>query len=108
MKGNAEAAIRTHIKAAWYKWRQLASILTRRDIPIHLRTRIYGTIIRPVMLYGAETWPVSENIEQQINRTDRKMLRWMHRVQLNDRIPSVYILKRSGLRDISINLAQRR
>lgn len=75
--GTTEAAIRARIRAAWNKWRLLASILKRRDIPLHLRSRLYGSVIRPVLLYGTETWPMTKKPEQQLHWTDRKMLRWM-------------------------------
>ena len=107
-KAGAEAAVRGRIKAAWSKWRLMASILTRRDIPIKLRTSLYGTVIRPVLLYGSETWPMTQKLEQQIARTDHKMLRWIHRIQLEDRVSSLEILNRSGLCEIDKALRQHR
>ena len=106
--GNAETAARTRISAAWFKYRQLSSILCRRDVPVSLRCKLYGSVIRPVMLYGAETWATTQAIENQIIRTDRKMLRWIHRISLKEHMSASDILERSCLCDIKDVLARHR
>ena len=107
-RGNVEAAVRNRISAAWLKYRQLSSVLCRRDIPVLLRCKMYDSVIRSVMLYGSETWATTQNIENQLIRTDRKMLRWIHRLSLKDHIPSSDILIRSGLCDIKNILCRNR
>ena len=75
--GDVETAVRNRLKATWNNWHILASTMMRRDIPLKLRLSLYQSVIRPCMLYGAESWPMTQSIEQQIRRTDLKMLRWM-------------------------------
>ena len=107
-KGDAEIAIRNRIKVSWNKWRQISSILTCRSIPIITRCQLYDSVIRSVLLYGAETWPITQKLEMTIFRTDMKMLRWLHRIQLKDKITSKEILQRSKLEDIRLAISKRR
>ena len=106
--GDVETAVRNRLKATWNNWHILASTMMRRDIPLKLRLSLYQSVIRPCMLYGAESWPMTQSIEQQIRRTDLKMLRWIHRVNPSDRVSSRDILSRAGLCDISKLLRQHR
>ena len=107
-KGNAETAVRNRIKAAWNNWRVLAAVMMRRDIPLNLRLSLYRSTIRPVLLYGSETWPMTQALENQIRRTDLKMLKWIQRLHTEDRISTEEILKRSNMLDIGTVMQQHR
>jgi len=39
----------------WNKWREMASLITNRSIPLKIRGSVYVSCVRSVMLYGAET-----------------------------------------------------
>ena len=60
------------------------------------------------MLYGAESWPMTQTLEQQLRRADMKMIRWIYRLNPIDRRSSTYLLQVSGLCDISHLLRQHR
>ena len=40
-------------------------------------TKIYGACIRPVILYGAESWALTKKLKELIYRCDCRMLRYM-------------------------------
>ena len=44
-------AVRTRVNASWKKWRDMASLLTDKKIPLKIRGSVYESSIRPVMLY---------------------------------------------------------
>ena len=50
--GGSEKAIRARVGAAWGKWKEIASLLVNRGIPLHHRGKVYEACIRSVMLYG--------------------------------------------------------
>jgi hypothetical protein len=50
----------------------LGTILKRRSISLSIKIRLYKTIIRPVVTYGAETWTVTSKIEKNFNDMGEK------------------------------------
>jgi len=44
----------------------LGQILKRRSISQSIKIRLYKTIIRPTVIYGAETWTVTSKIEKML------------------------------------------
>ena len=52
------------------------------------------------MLNWAETWQMTEKVEDILKHCDRKMMRYMAGVSWTDRIPSVEVVNRCGLTDI--------
>jgi hypothetical protein len=41
-------------KAGWLKWREASGVLCDPRVPLKVKGKFYRTMIRPVMLYGAE------------------------------------------------------
>ena len=58
--GGSEEAVRARVSAAWAKWRELSGVIYDKKMPRKLKTKLYLTTIRPVMLYGAECWTMGE------------------------------------------------
>ena len=50
---------------AWSKWRELSGVINDKKIPTKLKILIYQTVIRPTLLYGCETWPISVKDEKR-------------------------------------------
>ena len=50
-------------------------IFRSRAVSKAIKIKIYETIVRPVVLYGRETWPVTEMHMKRLNTWERKMLR---------------------------------
>ncbi len=53
------------------------------------------------MLYGAETWGTTKNIEKKISSSDQRMLRHMAHVRWEDRVTSEEVRRRFGVDVIS-------
>lgn len=106
--GGAERAVRTRVAAAWSKWRELSSLLVNRHLPLVRRARVYEACIRSVLLYGAETWALTARLEQIIRSCDRRMLRYLAKIRLSDRVASIEVLRRCGLRCITWEMRRRR
>ena len=96
-EGGCDQEIRQRIKAAWAKWRQVSGVILDKKMPLKLRVKVYKTIIRPVLLYGAETWALRRKEEGILERTEMRMLRWILGVSLMERIESEEIRKRLGV-----------
>ena len=53
----------------------LRPILTKRTISQSIKTRLYKTVIRPTVTYGAETWTLTNKVEKMLMTWERKILR---------------------------------
>ena len=104
--GGAETAVRNRVACAWSKWRELSNLLTNRGIPLRHRAKVYEACVRSVMLYGSETWALTKKLDEVIRRCDRRMLRYMAGVSLQDRVTSEEVLIRCGLSDV-LNVLQK-
>ena len=99
-EGGVERAVRARVASAWTKWREISGLLCNRRIPLKNRAHIYEACIRPVILYGAESWPLTQRLEKCIQCCDRRMLRILTGVSLRDRVSSAEVARRCGLREI--------
>jgi len=65
--GDADAAVETRIRIGWNKFRRLVPLLTKKDILLILRGRLYSSCVRSSMSYGSETWPVGKENQVQLS-----------------------------------------
>ena len=52
----------------------------------HVKGKVYNTVVRPAMMYGAETWAVKKTQQKKLDVAEMRMLRWMSGVTKLDRI----------------------
>ena len=83
-EGGCEHAILKRIQTGWLKFRELSGVLIGKGMSVKSKGIIYTTYIRPVMLYGSETWPTKIEDIRKIQRSEMRMLRWMTGVSLSE------------------------
>ena len=86
--GGSEEAVKARVSVAWNKWRELSGVLSDRRIPRKLKVKIYTTVIRPALLYGAELWTLRKKEEGLLEKTEMRMLRRIQGVTLRDHMRS--------------------
>ena len=69
---------------------------------------IYTTCIRPVMLYGNETWPTKIEDIRKIQRSEMRMLRWMTGVSLSERKGNECVRSMLAIYDVTEVMQQNR
>lgn len=106
--GGCYDAITARIRSTWKNFRELLPILTTRGLSLKVRGHMYNACIRSVLLYGSETWPVNVKDVSRITRNDNAMLRWIASVKLSDRVPTVELHSRLGLKSIGEVVQTRR
>ena len=102
--GGIDHDVKARISAVWAKWRDLTGVLCDRRMPLKLKGLVYKSVIRPVLLYGSETWPALTRHVQELRVTEMKMLRWMCNVTRCDRQRNDHIRSRLNVRDIGDKL----
>ncbi|CAG5016656.1 unnamed protein product [Parnassius apollo] len=58
--GDINRDIKARISGAWAKWLEVMGFICDLKMPVKLKGQVYKTIIRPVLTYGSEAWPVLE------------------------------------------------
>ena len=96
----SEIAVRARVKAAWQKWRELGPVIADKKIPTKLKTKLYTTVVRPVILYGAECWTTGMKEENILEKTETRMLRRIKGVTVKDKMKSEDIRKELGVGSI--------
>ena len=103
-----EEAVRARVSAAWGKWRDLSGVISDKKMPRNLKIKLYMTVIRPVLMCGAECWTVRKKEEQILEKTEIMMLRRIKGVTLRDIVKSVDIRKELGVSSIQEKVREMR
>jgi hypothetical protein len=74
-KNNVSEEIKKRIIAANRSYHGLHKILKSKYITWHSKTRLYKTLIRPIIAYGSEAWVMNKCDENMINISEKKILR---------------------------------
>jgi hypothetical protein len=74
-KNNVTIEIAARIQAGNRCYYGLTKILSSRTISRRMKERLYTSLIRPVVLYGSETWPIRKMDEHKFMIFERKVLR---------------------------------
>ena len=69
-----DADMKTRIRIGCNKLRQLAPLLTNKDISLIVRGRLYSSCVRSSMLHGSETWSVRNKNEVALQQAEMRMI----------------------------------
>ncbi len=67
---------------------------SRREITLRTKGRGYQAVVRSILLYGCETWPVRVADERMLEVFDNDRIRRILRVRRRDCMPSVKLCRR--------------
>ena len=76
-EGGTTTDCKNRVRLAWNKWREVTGVICDKKVPVKLKHKIYKTVIRPTMTYGAECWTMKKKDEMLMNKTEMRMLRWI-------------------------------
>ena len=54
------------VSAAWRNWKRCKGVLCDWSLPVKLKGNVYKTVVRPALLYGAETWAATRGQEARL------------------------------------------
>ncbi len=106
-EAGVERALRARVAAARQRWREVASLLVNRSIGLKSRGKVYEACVRSVLLYGAETWSLTDRLMDLLRSCDCRMLRYMAGVRWQDRW-SKKVAEMCGVEGLSFKLRKRR
>ena len=106
--GDLDAEMTHRIQSGWKNWKRISGILCDRRISLRVKGKVYKTVVRPAMMYGAETWAVKNAHEKKLDVAEMRMLRWMSGVTKMDRIRNERIRGTTKVGEISKNVQESR
>ena len=63
-----------------------SGVVCDRRMPVKLNGKVYKTVVRPALLYGAETWATMRGQEARLEVNEMKTLTWMCGVTRREKI----------------------
>ena len=83
--GECETVVTSRVRMGWMKSRECGELLRGRRFSLRMKRMVYRSCVRSAMLYGSETWCLSESEMAILRRTERVMVRSMCGVKLVNR-----------------------
>lgn len=107
--GQGEAQVAHRIGAARSAFVRLQRHLWgRREISAVTKGRVYQAIVRTILLYGCETWPMKVADQRKLEVFDNDCLRRILRRRRSDQVPTADLRRCLHLRPLPALLLQRR
>ena len=76
----------------------LSGVTYDKGVRMKLKSKLYKTVVRPVVEYWSECWALRKRAEHRLHTTEMKMLRWCQGKTRKDRIKNETI---SGIANIT-------
>jgi len=80
-----------------------SSIVSRKT-----KIRLYKTLVKPVLMYGCETWKMNEGDAKKINVFQNRCLRRIMKIKWQDKISNGELLERADVERLSEEVRRRR
>ena len=79
------------MQTGWLGWRKVSGVMCDKRVSTKMKGKMYKTVVRPAMLYGLETVPLTKREVAKLEVAEMRMLRFSLGVTRLDRIKNVYI-----------------
>jgi hypothetical protein len=70
-----DAELDHRVRKAWAKFGVFKNELTDKEIPLHLRMKLFHSVVSPTALYGCCSWVMTSARRLKLRRTQLKMMR---------------------------------
>ena len=90
-EGLMEGEITARIRKFGMNLQLLYPLLRDSHISRRVKTTIYTTILRPILMYGSETWSLTTKLKSRIQAAEMRILRLIHGVTKLDRVRNTII-----------------
>ena len=107
-EGGTATDCKNRVRLAWNKWREVTGVICDKKVPVKLKHKIYKTVIRPTMTYGAECRTMTNKDDMLMNKTEMRMLLWIQGVSLREHNINEEIREAATVQPIATHLTQKR
>jgi hypothetical protein len=106
--GEINEEIKARVKAAAGSWSKVSGVIYDKRMPMVLKAKIYKTVIRPSLLYGAETWAAKVDHIRKLDRMEMRCLRAVTSHSLLEHRTNEYIRREASVRHIKDKIEESR
>jgi hypothetical protein len=105
--GRIDQEVASRVQKANNDYFQMNIIFGKRELEMKTKTRIYQSVIAPVLLYGSESWPTQEKHVSRITATEMRCYRKIVGKAKRDRVRSERIREQAGQESVRRVLEER-
>ena len=107
-KGKTEKEISRRIGAAGAVLQSLnRTVVTKKELSQKAKLSVYRAIFVPTLIYGHETWVMTESIRSRVQAAEMRFLRRVAGISLRDRVRSSVTRERLGVEPLLLRLERR-
>jgi hypothetical protein len=106
--GDGTCEVQNRIAKAQAAMSMLKSLWNNRRVSNSLKKRVYLASVRPVLLYGCDTWPLRSDHEKKLDAFEHKAWRWILHVSYRDRVRNTTIRDQIGIHDTATTIVKQR
>ena len=107
-QGGTDADVKTRVGKARTAFQQLRNVWVSRHLRNNLKIRIFNTMVKPVLLYGAETWRTTATNIKKLQSFINNCLRRILGIHWPDRISNLQLWQRTKQKPVEQEILQRR
>jgi hypothetical protein len=96
------------IRAAWGTFKRVQALMISKSVPMKIKRRYFNMCTVPALLYGCETWALTQKMERRLGVCQRAMERRMLGIRLIDKKRSSWIRQRTELKDVTAMFRKRK
>ena len=89
--GSCKREVKKRVQAGWNGWRKVSKVICNKRLPAGVKEKAYSSVVRPAMVYGRETVPVTKKQVEEMEVAEMKMLRFAMGVTRKDNIRNEHI-----------------
>ena len=75
--GQLDAEVTHRVQSGWKNWKRVSGVLCDRRMNVKIKGKVYMTVVRPALMYGAEPWALKKAQENKLEVAQMRMLRRM-------------------------------
>ncbi|KAL0860165.1 hypothetical protein ABMA27_010472 [Loxostege sticticalis] len=106
--GDHAQEIKVRIEMARSTFFKMSRVLCHRDLSLDLRLRIVRCPVFSVLLYGVETWTLTQHITKKLEAFEMWVYRRILKIPWSDRVTNIEVLNRLKKKTELINTIKRR
>ena len=107
-QGGGEEDIKARLGKARGAFVKLNRVWSSSSVSRKTKIRLYKTLVKPVLMYGCETWKMNENDAKKIDVFQNQCLRRVMKIKWQDKISNRELLERANVEKLSEEVRRRR
>ena len=106
--GGTEQDVKARIKKAQYAYVTLFNVWRSKNIKPKTKLRIFNSNVKSILLYGSETWAITESIRKKLQTFVNRCLRRILRIYWPNVISNRELWERTNQQPIEIEIGRRK